>query len=454
MGRLSWQELCLSVCLGTGLIAQADDWPQWLGPQRDGVWREKGIIEKFPAAGPTIRWRTPIGAGYSGPAVADGKVYITDRTLAKGAVNPKSGFSRPSIKGFERVLCLDEKSGKILWTHEYDCLYEVSYASGPRTTPLVSGGKVYTLGTMGDLFCLDIQMGKVEWSKNLVKEYNADVQQWGFSAHPLLDGNRLICLVGGPGSVAVAFDKDTGKEIWKSLSASSAGYAPPMIYEIGGTRQLILWHADAVNSLNPETGKVYWSQPFGGKKGKGGLKAALSVPSPRVAGDQLFVTAFYDGPLMLKLNGTQKPTVLWRGMGRGEKADETDGLHSIMPTPVIQDGHIYGVCSYGELRCLQADTGKRLWATHQATTGASVRWGNAFLVPHEDRFILFNEKGDLIIAKLSPKGYEEISRANILTPINTLAGRPVIWSHPAFANRCVYARNDREIVCVSMAADK
>ena len=179
----------------------------------------------------------------------------------------------------------------------------------------------------------------------------------------------------------------------------------------------------------------------------------MTVPTPRLDKDKLFFTAFYDGPLMLQFNSDGQPRILWQGKGRGEQPDRTDGLHSIMPTPIIKDGYIYGVCSYGELRCLEEMTGKRLWETHEATTRQSVRWGNAFLIEQGDRFFLFNEQGDLIIAKLSPKGYKEIDRANILAPTNTMAGqdRPVVWSHPAFANRCVYVRNDKEIVCVSMA---
>ncbi|MCS7045794.1 MAG: pyrrolo-quinoline quinone, partial [Gemmataceae bacterium] len=154
----------------------------------------------------------------------------------------------------------------------------------------------------------------------------------------------------------------------------------------------------------------------------------------------------------------KQPTVAWKGQGRGELPDDTDGLHSIMVTPFLKDGHIYGVCSYGELRCLKAANGERLWSTHQATTGKSMRWGNAFLVRLDktDRYVLFNELGDLILANLTPKGYEEISRARILQPTNTMApppGRRVIWSYPAFANRSVYARNDREIICVSLSAE-
>src|SRR5205814_7757935 len=139
---------------------------------------------------------------------------------------------------------------------------------GPRTTPVVADGKVYALGAMGDLFCLDANTGKVIWSKNFPKDYEADVPLWGFSSSPLLDRERLICLVGGKGSVVVAFHKDTGKEIWKALSAIEPGYAPPMIYEFGGKRQLIVWHPQAVNSLDPETGKVHWSQPYRGSSPK------------------------------------------------------------------------------------------------------------------------------------------------------------------------------------------
>ncbi len=142
--------------------AHGDDWPQWLGPQRDAIWRESGVLEKFPAGGPKVRWRAPVKAGYAGPAVAEGRVYLTDRVLAPGTETPKESFVRPKgIPGTERVLCFDEKDGKLLWTHEYDCPYTVSYPLGPRCTPLVAGGKVYTLGTEGHLFCLDAATGKV-----------------------------------------------------------------------------------------------------------------------------------------------------------------------------------------------------------------------------------------------------------------------------------------------------
>ncbi len=441
--------LALSV-LGLALsAARADDWPQWLGPKRDAVWRESGILEKFPKDGPKLRWKAPVGYGYAGPAVAAGRVYVTDWVPNEGVKIPSNPFSSPALAGTERVHCLDDKTGKTVWTHDYPCSYQVSYAGGPRTTPLIAGGKVYTLGTMGDLLCLDDKDGKPVWARNLMKDYSAPAQTWGFSASPLLDGDKLICLVGGD-AVVVAFHKDTGKEIWRGPAVKDAGYCPPVIYSVGGKRQLIIWHPSAVNGLDPETGKVFWSVPFA-------VKASLTVPMPRLDGDRLFLTSFYNGPLMLKLDADGKtPEIVWKGKSNSEQSRLTDGLHSIMPTPIIKDGHIYGVCSYGQLRCLKEDTGERVWETFAATTGKEERWGNAFLVEQDGRFFLFNEQGDLILARLTPKGYDEVSRARLLEPTNTMAGpkgRQVVWVHPAFANRSVYVRNDKEIVCYSLAAE-
>ena len=434
--------------LFTALRAPADDWPQWLGPERDSVWRETGIVEKFPADGPPVLWRIPIGAGYSGPAVAKGRVYVMDRQLAPGVANPANAFQRGEISGSERVLCLDAATGKILWQHEYDCPYTVSYAAGPRCTPLVSDGRVYTLGAEGNLFCLDTSDGHPIWEHDFKKEFGAKTPVWGFAAHPLLDGQKLICLAGGPGSVAVAFDKDTGKELWRALSAREPGYCPPTLIQAGGARQLIIWDPESVNALDPETGKVLWSQPWA-------IRSGLSLAQPRQAGDSLFLTAFYHGSHLYHLDAAQPgASLVWQSDRPSEK--NTDKLHSIISTPFVENGYIYGVCSYGQLRCLKLENGERLWETLAATTadGKETRWANAFLIKQGDRFFLANEKGDLIIARLTPQGYEEISRAHLLDPTNHDPGRAVVWSHPAFANRCVYARNDREIVCASLAEGK
>jgi outer membrane protein assembly factor BamB len=421
----------------------ADSWPQWLGPQRDGVWREKGILEKFPEGGPKRIWRVELGAGYSGPAVAGGRVFVMDRQVPAEIPKPKSVFEASQIPGNERVLCFNEADGKLLWQHAYDCPYNVSYAAGPRTTPLVAGGRVFTLGTMGDLKCLDAATGRVVWERDFKKDFGLKVPHWGVSAHPLLDGRRLICLVGGEGSVAVAFDKDTGKELWRALSAKEPGYCPPTICELGGRRQLILWHAEAVNGLDPATGRVLWVEPWK-------LNYGMAIATPRPLGDRLFLSCFYNGSLMLRFQpGKDAPTVAWRTAKMSER--DTTHLNCTMNTPVIDGGHIYGACSYGQYRCLRADTGERLWETFAPTSGKSERWGNAFTVKQGKRFFILSERGELIIAKLSPLGYEEISRASLLEPDNRDPGRPVVWSHPAFANRRIYARNDHGLVCADLA---
>ncbi len=424
-----------------GTTAKADDWPQWLGSQRDAVWRETGILAKFPEGGPAVRWRTPIAAGYTGPAVANGKVYVMDRVLAEGAKNPTSASTRAKVPGSERVICLNEADGKILWKHEYECIYTISYPLGPRTTPLIQDRKVYTLGAEGNLFCLEVENGKPLWSHDLKKEYDTQSPLWGYSAHPLLDGHKLICMVGGKGSTVVAFDKESGKEIWRALDAKNLGYCPPMIYEAAGTRQLIVWHGEAVNSLDPETGKVFWTVPFQSFQ-------YMSISTPRKIGDLLFLTSTFGKSLMLRL-GSASPSadVAWRG------DPKTNSFDSVFGTPFVEDGYIYGTNSNGELVCLKAATGERLWHTLEPNRGKTARCADVFLVKNGDRFFLFTEKGDLIIAKLSPKGYQEISRAHLLDPTSAAFGRDVLWSHPAFANRSVHVRNDKEIICVSLAAD-
>src|SRR5262245_45320205 len=204
----------------------AEEWSQWLGPQRDAIWAEKDLVTSLPKDGPTVVWRKPIGAGYSGPAVAGGKLYVMDRV--KGEPDPKNPPAAGTQPGSERVVCMNATNGEPVWTHTYDCTYaNVSYPSGPRTTPVVDGGHVYTLGTMGDLFCLNAADGKPVWSKNFPKDYKAPTPAWGWSAHLLVDGDNLIALVGGEGQAVVAFDKKTGKEKWKALTTKEICYSPP-----------------------------------------------------------------------------------------------------------------------------------------------------------------------------------------------------------------------------------
>ena len=429
--------LCASV--------RADDWPQWLGPNRDGVWHETGIVQKFPEGGPKIRWRVPIGGGYSGPIVVGDRVYVTDRILEKNARNPDNPFARGSIPGSERIVCLNDADGSVRWVHEYPCAYTMSYAAGPRATPVVRDGRLYSIGGEGDVRCINTDNGELIWKAKLGDPAGGSTPMWGYAGSPLLDSDRLICMADGKTAVVVALDAKTGQQRWQALNAKEPGYSSPIICQAGGTRQLIVWHPEALVSLDPETGKTFWSQPFTSKAG-------MSVATPLVSGDRLLISAFYDGSLMMRLDPSRPTaTELWRLKGKNEQ--HTTTLHALMCTPILRDSYLYGVSSYGELRCVRADNGQRVWETYQATSGdeGPVRWSNAFIVPNDNHYFLFNEKGDLILADLSPQGYHEISRAHLLEPTNKDAQRLVVWSHPAFANRCVYVRNDKEIVSASLA---
>lgn len=437
--------LLATLCTLLPGLAIADDWPQWMGPQRDSVWRESGIVDRFPAGGLQVRWRVPIAGGYAGPAVADGRVFVMDYVLEEGEIQNDPG-SRPELKGAERVLCLDSKTGKTIWTHQYARSYSISYPAGPRCTPTVEGDRVYCLGAEGNLLCLQVKSGEVLWSKEFTKEYAVETPMWGFCAHPLIEGDLLYCVVGGEGSVAVAFDKRTGKEVWRALSASEPGYCPPTLIEHGGARQLLIWDPEKLNSLNPQTGETYWSVD---------LKPAyaMSVTAPRLMGDFLFASGIGEAAVLLKLDSRRPAAeVVWRG-GSTKRA-----VYCSNSTPFLEDGVIFGSdCGSGALIAARTTDGERLWTSYQPVVGKEdsrrVSHGTVFLVKHASRYFLFSETGDLVTARLSRDGYHELDRFHVLEPTGDAFGRPVVWSHPAFAEKSLFARNDKELVCVSLAAE-
>jgi outer membrane protein assembly factor BamB len=446
-----------ALCLfGLGsAIGLAEDWPQWQGPQRDGIWREDKIVESFPTNGLPIRWRASIGAGYSGPAVAGGRIFITDRITQKSPdteVQLRWDF-RDKTMGLERVLCLEEATGKLLWTHSDLCKYSVAYGTGPRSTPTVQGDRVYTLGAMGDVLCLEAASGKVIWRRNLVQDYAATIPLYGYAIQPLVDGDRLIILVGGAGQAVVAFDRHSGKGLWKSLSAKEPGYSAPLIHTFAGQRQLIVWHAEALAGLTPESGKMLWTIPHP-------VQVGVAISTPAIESNRLAVCSQYEGVLMTQFKpGQADPEILWRASAGDtpEKEWKRKGFNTTLSTVLLRDNFVYGVSLYGEMCCLDGNTGNRLWTTRAPTSGeaqSKERWSTLFMTPHRDRVFIFNEKGDLILSRLTPKGYDEISRAHVIEPdmiSSGSGGRKVVWAHPAYANRCVYVRNNHELVCVSLA---
>jgi outer membrane protein assembly factor BamB len=418
-------------------FANADDWPQWMGPKRDNTWREDGILEKFPKGGPKVLWRTEIAGGYAGPSVSGGKVFVTDYVTAADV--KVANFDRKEFSGNERVLCLDQKTGKEKWKHEYPVKYAISYPSGPRCTPTVHDGKVYTLGAEGNMFCFNAETGKVVWEKDLKKEYKTKSALWGFAAHPVIDGKNIITLVGGDGSHVVAFDLATGKETWKAGSQAEQGYSPVLITEAGGKRQMIVASPKAIYSLNPENGERYWTTPFTADSG-------CVVMTPVRAGDHLFVGAYHGKNLMLKLTA-DKP-----GVEVVFKDKKNHGISPVNVQPYLIGDVLYGYDDEGGLFGIEIPSGKRLW-TSTGPVGGEEPQGSAtaFMVKNGDRFFFFAETGNLVIGKLTPKGYEELDKAKLLDQTNNAFGRKVVWCAPAYADKKMYVRNDKEIICVDLA---
>jgi outer membrane protein assembly factor BamB len=407
--------------------AIADQWPQWRGPGRDGVWNEKGIIQKFDKPRLEVKWQAKISNGYSGPTVADSRVYITDR------------ITKPSQ--MERVHCFDAITGNQIWLRSYECKYtSIGYPDGPRGSVTIDSKRAYSLGTMGHLFCFDAATGDIIWKKDLNEEYKIKMPTWGIATSPLIEDDLVIVQIGGKDACLVAFDKATGVEKWKALGDQTA-YCSPIIIEQGGRRVLISWLFKRVVGLDPLSGNIYWEYPFG---------AEMGIASPIVQDDYLFLSSFFDGCVLLKLKQDQPGAELvWKRAGENEK--KTDGLHCCISTPLMQGNYIYGVDSYGELRCLDRQNGDRIWESLEAVP--KERWANIHMVKNDDKIWMFNEKGELIISMLSPEGFKEISRTKIIDPtegqLDSRGG--VCWSHPAFAYKHIYARNDNELICVNLA---
>jgi outer membrane protein assembly factor BamB len=412
----------VSLSLLLTLLARADDWPQWRGLHRDGTWDETNIVESFPTNGLKIAWRAPVGPGFSSPVVAQGRAFVIDSQL----IRPKAR---------ERVHAFDTKSGKELWTHSYEVDYadwalEPTNSFGPRPTPIVNDGKLFTLGARGRLICFEAANGKVLWEKNLeIKSKDS-----AFTPSPLIESNLLILVLDGapPGPCVVAMDKNSGNEVWRAID-ESATFGSPIAITAGGKRQLIVWAEKSVNSLDPATGKVFWRERY-----VSGGSYVVSTPVAR--DDLLFVSG-----MMFKLN-SDKPgaSLLWP-----EGRPPSRQTISDTSTAAFLGDHLFTCNLAGELACIEAKTGKIAWATNAITGtkgGASIH-----ITTHGKWAFLFNDRGELIRAGLTPAGYSETSRATLLRPTSPIGTRKMAWTPPAYSDGRVFARNDEELVCAELA---
>ncbi len=404
---------------------RAGDWPQWRGLQRDGVWDEPGLLQSFPAGGLKVRWRVPCGWGFSSPVVAAGRVFLADSELKK-----------PKAK--ERLRCFDEITGQTLWARSCEVTYDdwafdPAQEIGPVATPVVQNGKVYSLGRLGHLFCHDAAGGDILWQRNLEQDYQIKFAPGAPS--PLIDGDLLILFIGGkPEACVVALHKDTGKEVWKALDEKLT-FSSPVVITSGGKRQLIVWTQESVTSLDPATGAVWWRQRLL-------TNSDYAVSTPVFWKNRLLV-----GGMMFQMD-PDKPaaTVLWPDTKAVSRR-----IFSHTSTALFRGDYLFTAKSTGELICVEAATGKQVWESAKVTAlknGASIH-----LIPNGDTVLLYTDKGELIRARLTSAGYDEISRAAVLEPTFPFGGRNVAWSAPACAHRHLFARNGKELLCVSLAAE-
>jgi outer membrane protein assembly factor BamB len=430
---MNFNILCMTVAVLFSWhdLVYCDEWPDWRGPNRDGTWQETGVKKNFDSPQIKMKWRVPISSGYSGPTVADRRVYITDRV------------KKP--KDIERVMCFDAMTGEKIWRYSYNCKYSsVGYPNGPRASVIIDGDRAYSLGTMGHLFCFQNKTGKVLWHKDLKGEYDIKMPTWGISAAPLIVDNKLVLNIGGRNNACVvALNKITGKEIWKNLD-DGASYSAPILIEQFNKPVVVIWTGQRVVGLNPDTGSIYWQHVFEQKQ------MVINIATPVFYKNYLFVSNFFDGSMLLKLDTDKLSAVkVWQREGKDER--NTDALHCCISTPLLKGDFIYGVDSYGELRCLDLKSGDRIWEDLSAVNPN--RWANIHFIQNGELTYMFNENGELIVSQLSPKGFQEISRAKLINPtVGQLnrSGTGVTWAHPAFAYKHVYIRNDEELVCADL----
>jgi outer membrane protein assembly factor BamB len=412
----------------------ADDWPGWRGPHCDGTWTEDGTITEFAAPVIPRKWTVPISSGYCGPTVADGRVYVTDYVL-----NPHQA---------ERIHCFDWETGTKIWSHTYACVYAgFGYTAGPRASVLVEDGRAYSLGAMGHLFCLAADDGAILWSRDLHTEYRIRMPNWGIAAAPLIEGDLLIVQIGGTDACVVGLDKRSGRERWKALP-DDASYSAPIVIDQCGQRVLVCWTGNRIVGLDPARGQLHWSYDFPWEKWP------ISIATPVWHRNLLLFSEAHQGTLLLTIDQDRLQVErLWHRRREDLPKDEP-ALHCLISTPYVDGEYIYGADSRGVLRCLRLSDGRQVWEDHSAVP--ENRFATVHLIRQGNRTWLFNERGELIIARLDPQGFHEVSRAKLLDPtLDQLRQRGgVTWSHPAFAYRHVFARNDKELVCADLSAER
>jgi len=387
-------------------MASAEDWPQWRGLRRDGISRDTGLIKSWPETGPTLLWKHDLTGGYSAPIIARGRLII-----------------QTEDKKEEIVRCLDPVSGKQLWEYRYPSDYDLHpsldqrFKGGPRSTPAIDGDRVYTIGTPGVLNCLELKTGKPVWQADLLKMADRTCPDFGYTGSPVIEGNLVFVHPGGQkGNSIAALDKRDGKVVWQSLD-DRIGYSTPIVIQSNGRPQLVHFTAVGLVAVNPATGQPLWRYDWK-------TDFDLNVATPIHHDGKVFISSNYGhGGALLKVRDAAEPEQIYKNLV----------MQNHYSTSVLHQGNLYGF-SNDRLRCQDFETGAMKWDQRGLGRGS--------VLIADGQLILLGDRGDLVLADLSPDAYTERARWK------ALEGQ--CWTAPVLANGVLYLRNETTLLAVDM----
>ena len=382
------------------------DWLHYRGPTMNGISPEKGWNSQFPSGGPKVLWRENLGIGTSSVTVAG------DR-----------GYSMGNLNGKDIVYCFDAKTGRVAWRHEYPLALDPNmFEGGPRSTPTLDGGRVYSVSHQGDLWCLDAATGKKVWYKHYQKDFGGRRPEWGYAGSPTVEGKMLLLDAGGKGSSTVALDKTNGNVIWKA-GDDEAGYGSPVAATIGGKRTVVIFKASHLVGLDAATGREFWRTEWK-------TSYDVNAVTPVIVSDRILISSGYNhGAALYAVNG-----------GKLSQVWTNKKLRSHFNSPVVLQGAIYGIdgdAGGGNLVCLDLETGEQKWIEKSAKGGS--------LISADGKLIVLTEKGELVIADASPSGFRAVSRASVLSKR--------CWVQPTLVNGRLFVRNNAgDLHCLDLGA--
>ncbi len=389
----------------------SSEWPQWRGPNRDGIAYATGRLQSWPESGPKVLWRVPAGAGYSGISIANEKLYTM---WDEGET--------------QFLICSEAASGKELWRHKVGASFYNSYGCGPRSSPTVSEPLVYAISTAGNLHAVDTKTGKLRWRHDLAGEYGGSIPSIDYSSSPLIDGDRLFVEVGGKeNSAFMAFDKTTGKVLWASQTDQPA-YSSPLAVTLNGTRQIIFFSASGLFAVSPHDGKLFWKYAWQSNCPATGIPLNTATPI-FIAPDKVFISSGYgtgEGAAVIKIKGSVERfevETVWT-----EKV-----LRTQVNSAVLYENYLYGF-DVGTFKCVDAMTGEEKWRVRGFQRGSLIAAGGHLLV--------LGERGKLALVPVNPSEFKEAASVEIL--------QGKCWTMPTLAGGRLYLRNEKEMLCLEL----